>query len=382
MARYVRWNPTAGRYSEVEGLPDPDPLNDQRLLRYDDATQFWVAGQKIVVSSIEPSDLEDGDIWIDLDSAGGGTQVVDIFTASGTWTKPEGATTVKVIACGGGGGGGSGARGASGTYRPGGGGGGAGGTFIQTFGADFFDDTESVVVGAGGTGGASITTDSTSGQDGTDGGSTYVDNLFVALGGLKGAAGTLGSPSVFGGQTKPGWIENSTWGSSVLVEPLPGSGGAGYGADPGSDPILLRMALSASRCVYGPSGGGGGSGVSDGNVAIASAGSAGRFGGDTGTGSPINGLFPTQLVLVPGPLTAAATDGVDAPTPTVGWLMSGLGGSGGSGGTGGLSAAAGRGGHGKYGGGGGGGGGAANGNNSGAGGNGGDGFMIFITTLA
>lgn len=50
---------------------------------------------------------------------------VDIFTSSGTWVKPAGAQTVRVLCIGPGGGGGAGARGASGTALSGGGGGGA-----------------------------------------------------------------------------------------------------------------------------------------------------------------------------------------------------------------------------------------------------------------
>lgn len=68
MAKYIRWDPTNGRYVEIVGLPDPDPLNDERFLEYDDATSTWIAGKKIVVSPTEPINLEDGDIWIESDA--------------------------------------------------------------------------------------------------------------------------------------------------------------------------------------------------------------------------------------------------------------------------------------------------------------------------
>src|SRR5688572_10156167 len=57
---------------------------------------------------------------------------VQVFTASGTWTKPTGSfTTVEVRLVGAGGGGGSGRRGATGTVRTGGGGGGGGAASID-----------------------------------------------------------------------------------------------------------------------------------------------------------------------------------------------------------------------------------------------------------
>ena len=51
---------------------------------------------------------------------------VQVFTTSGTWTKPTGATAVLVYAQGVGGPGGSGRRGAAGSVRCGGGAGAAG----------------------------------------------------------------------------------------------------------------------------------------------------------------------------------------------------------------------------------------------------------------
>ena len=53
----------------------------------------------------------------------GTRQNIQLFTANGTWMKPEWSTTVDVWVISGGAGGGSGRRGAAGTGRSGGGGG-------------------------------------------------------------------------------------------------------------------------------------------------------------------------------------------------------------------------------------------------------------------
>src|SRR3712207_844934 len=100
------------------------------------------------------------------------TPNVQVFTSSGTWTKPNGATTVHVLAIGGGGGGGSGRKAQSGTVRCGGGGGAGGGLAVHQYRTSDLPATVPVTIGAGGTGGPSVSANTTSGTTGTAGSSS------------------------------------------------------------------------------------------------------------------------------------------------------------------------------------------------------------------
>lgn len=273
---------------------------------------------------------------------------VQTFTSSGTWTKPAGTRfkTVRVLVRSGTAGAGSGARRAAGVIA--GGGGGAGGAGWTTIEIPFADvgATETVTIGAAGTGGAAVLVDDTNGNAGTLAGLTSFGPWVKAStsgaggGGTNAAGGTAGTGSTS--------LTNGNSGGAGSVGAAAGATGGGSGS------------------LYAPGGGGGG-GISAANVEQAggpggscpwaSADSAGtaRLGGLGGAiGAP-----GTQSTFVPGASSIIPT-----------------GGSGGGGAS--ATAAAGAGANSLAGAGAGGGGGSRNGFASGKGGDGAPGLVIVI----
>jgi hypothetical protein len=268
---------------------------------------------------------------------------VQSFTSSGTWTKPVDAnyTWANIVLVNGAPGGGSGRRGAAGTVRCGGQSGSGGGMSQATLRLSDLPATVSVTVGAGGNGGAAVTTNDTNGNNGDLGNQTHFGSIISC--GYGGGGGGGGTNSGSTGSSYPGG--GMSLGATAIQPSTTGGAGGGGGS--------LLPTVS----------GGSGGGLTSANVPSAGGGSnagitpvASQPGGTAGGGAGPNGNNPT---LTPGNFGGASGGG---------------GGSGDAAGT----IAGGAGGNGGRGAGGGGGGASTNGANSGAGGRGGDGFVMVV----
>jgi hypothetical protein len=115
-------------------------------------------------------------------SATAGLQSMQVFTSTGTWTKPSGITKVRVRGVGGGGGGGNAPAAFDGA-----GGGGAGGYFEEIIDVTSVS-TVSVTVGAGGAGGAG----NSNANNGSTGGTSSFGAYCSATGGSGGFSAATG----------------------------------------------------------------------------------------------------------------------------------------------------------------------------------------------
>ena len=268
---------------------------------------------------------------------------VQVFTSSGTWTKPANAKFVNIQLFGAGGGAGGGRKDSAAVTTKGGGGGGAGGSYLNTnVSASALSATEAVTIGSGGAGGAGVTTNGANGVTGSPGGGTLF-NSFVCTGGGAGIGGITG-----GGVAGTAVLNANSGGASSVV----GTASAG------------SPSQATSTTMYGGPGGGGGGGITAASVA-----------GSGGTGGRSNVLNLAGGVA--GAAGTAGTAGTANPNAAAGVFA--VGSAGGGGGAS-IAVSGGAGGAGGFPAGGGGGGGATEtGTTSGAGGPGAAGMAVITT---
>jgi hypothetical protein len=269
------------------------------------------------------------------------TPNVQIFTASGTWTRPATATLVKVDMIGQGGGGGSGRQGAAASVRCGGGGGGGGAYTSVTFPASKLAGTEEVSVkNTGGEGGSAQTAESENGKNGTNGSPVqFGSHLAFAGPGVGGEGGTNAK----------------------------GAGGAGGGGSSAAGAGGAASTTGGVGAVGGASGSAGPGGAAGGGIPTGNTFSNGGKGGSNSTPNLEGGLGGE----------ADGTAGKPGSSATAELVLAGSGGGGGASSV--LTVGGGGGAGGSYGAGGGGGGASLNGHASGAGGAGGPGIVVVVS---
>ncbi len=200
-----------------------------------------------------------------------GKTVATFTSGSGTWTVPQGVTSMEVLVVGGGGGGAG--------YNKNWGGGGAGG-FIQSLGHAVTPGSPMTVsIGTGGMGGSPTADNATDGSQSRFG-------QFIAYGGLAGRAtgGDSGGSSADGGATvTPGYVGGITGGSGAGA----GQNGANnwYSGAQGGNGRQSSIANGTTAVYYG-----GGGGLTYGS-ALGGLGGGGNGSTGAANGSPgVNGL--------------------------------------------------------------------------------------------
>lgn len=292
------------------------------------------------------------------------------YTGSATWTKPAGLKELFVVCIGGGAGGGSGSRGAAGVLRRAGSGGSGTAIVWRKILAAELGATETVTVGAGGSGGAAVTADDTDGNNGTAGGDTSFGTLVKSKGANYGNKGINGNNS------------NNAASAIINTDCVPDQYMCLYSIGPspsssttGENGFISYASLLKERSMSGNGGGASGGGKSTSNGT-----------GTGGNGSQLYKINNTQSSGVTGgAANTAGGNGLDnqglqllmqyntTAIPTKGLGTSGAGGGAGDN----TPTAAGAGGNGgSYGGSGGGGGASLNGANSGKGGDGAGGLCL------
>lgn len=230
------------------GTTAQEPAATNGMVRYDSTTNKLRA-------------VEAG-AWTDVIGGGGSLLSVQVFTASGTWTKPAGINQV-VVEVQGAGGGGGGADETSGNNVSAGGGGGGG--YSKEFITSGLGATETVTVGTGGAGGLNTGTNGSSGGNssfgafctgnGGSGGTGNTDDGTMVNGGAggTGTGGTINISGQSGGSSLASRIASST----TLEGFKSGDGGNSILGTGGKSPTNPSISKSPNGNLYG----GGGSGA-------------------------------------------------------------------------------------------------------------------------
>lgn len=210
------------------------------------------------------------------------TPVIQEFTSSGTYNRTANTVYSIAIVLGGGGGGGGTADGSSSTHH-GGGGGGAGGYAMALLTAAEIGSSQTVTIGAAGTGA------SAGDNDGGSGGTTSLGSLISCTGGAGGEGIAAGSTPVLGGAGGTPTITTGTRIESKIGE----NGGRGMGGG-------TVLVADSGQGGNSPQGAGGINVISTSNAA-GNAGSgkgSGGSGGSATTGAKAGGAGTAGLIIV------------------------------------------------------------------------------------
>lgn len=163
-----------------------------RVVINDGADRAWLSAQNDFAVF-----RSNGTTW---DALGWGiAQLKNVFTVTGTYTRPPLARSVRVMAFGQGGPGSSGQRRAAAAIRTGGGPGGPGAVVEMSFRALALSSTVTVTIPTDNAGGAAVSVNDTVGTAGTQGGATTFGSYISAVAGLPGGSAALGAAQAGGG---------------------------------------------------------------------------------------------------------------------------------------------------------------------------------------
>jgi len=281
------------------------PSNNQAILFNSSATAFQNSTLTIGTISGLSADL----------SGKAETTGVQIFTSSGTWTKPTGAKVINIQLLAGGGGGGGGFKNVASTNRSGGAGGGGGGCLSANIPAQLLPETPiSITIGAGGLGGSGSTNNGVNGGAGVLGGATIFGSgasgeiTYIATGGAGGGGGSGAASAVGFGSLNANSGGQGNIGNGAVGQPsaansnhfMGGAGGGGAGGINNSNAISTGLNGGRSNLLNltgGASNGGAGqnnTGAVNGLFAVGSGGGGGNSSRTVDGTSGGNGGFPSS----------------------------------------------------------------------------------------